>query len=137
MQVNLSLIHIYCCEPIGPEHTPEELAEQILFGREFGGCFQNGAMNRIYIPGSPLARYGQITELKLGQVTAVVALAMLETEATKTIGVHEPNPVSYTHLSILCLVTRECLSMRGSRAIDEVKTSKYKSIPAGSGFIRI
>lgn len=86
----------YCCEPIGPEHTPEELAEQLLFGREFGGCFQHGAMNRIYIPGSPLARYGQITELKLGQVTAVVTLAMLETEATKTIGVHEPNQIGLT-----------------------------------------
>jgi biotin synthase len=86
----------YCCEPIGPEHTPEELAEQILFGREFDGCFQHGAMNRIYIPGSPLAKYGQITELRLGQVTAVAALAMLETAATKTIGVHEPSLIGLT-----------------------------------------
>ncbi|HHU34346.1 MAG TPA: radical SAM protein [Bacteroidetes bacterium] len=86
----------HCCEPIGPEHTPEELAEQILFGREFGGCFQHGAMSRIYVPGTPLAKYGQITDLKLGQVTAVVSLAMLETAATKTIGVHEPNLIGLT-----------------------------------------
>ena len=53
-------------------------------------------MSRIYVPGTPLAKYGQITDLKLGQVTAVVSLAMLETAATKTIGVHEPNLIGLT-----------------------------------------
>jgi len=86
----------YCCEPIGPEHTPEELAEQILYGRENDGCFQHGAMNRIHIPNIPLARHGQVTDLRLGQITAVVALAMLDVPATKTIGVHEPNFIGLT-----------------------------------------
>ena len=30
----------YCCEPIGPEHSPEELADQIFLGIEYG-CFQH------------------------------------------------------------------------------------------------
>jgi biotin synthase len=29
----------YCCEPIGPEHSPAELVEQLFLGIEFG-CFQ-------------------------------------------------------------------------------------------------
>ena len=33
----------YCCEPIGPEHTPEELVEQMFLGIEYG-CFQHAAM---------------------------------------------------------------------------------------------
>jgi biotin synthase len=85
----------YCCEPIGPEHSPEELVEELFLGREYG-CYQHGAMSRVFIPSSPLARYGQISELRLGQITAVVSLAMLETPETKTIGVHEPNLIGLT-----------------------------------------
>ena len=41
-----------CVEPIGPEHSIEEIADKILIGREMGPCF-SGAMRRINIPGSP------------------------------------------------------------------------------------
>lgn len=85
----------YCCEPIGPEHTPEELAEQLIKGFEYG-CFQHGAMRRVYLPDSPLAKYGQISELRLAQVTAVVTLAGLTCPELKTIGVHEPNLLGIT-----------------------------------------
>jgi biotin synthase len=80
----------YCCEPIGPEHSPEELAEQIHLGMEYG-CFQHAAMRRVYIPSAPLAPQGQITELRLAQVVAVVALATLGCSETRSIAVHEPN----------------------------------------------
>jgi len=80
----------YCCEPIGPEHTPEELADQIFLGIEYG-CFQHAAMRRVYIPSAPLAPYGQISELRLAQVVAVVALATLHCPETRSIAVHEPN----------------------------------------------
>jgi len=85
----------YCCEPIGPEHSSEELVEQLFLGIEYG-CFQHASMRRVYIPGSPLASYGQITELRLGQVTAVVALASLACPDTKNIAVHEPNLIGLT-----------------------------------------
>jgi biotin synthase len=80
----------YCCEPIGPEHTPEELADQMFIGIEFG-CFQHAAMRRICVPGTPLFEKGQITERRLAQITAVVALATLGCRETRSIAVHEPN----------------------------------------------
>jgi biotin synthase len=65
-----------CCEPIGPEHTPQELAEQMFMGLDYG-WFQHGAMRRVHFRWSPLAVHGQISEMRLARVTAVVALAML------------------------------------------------------------
>jgi biotin synthase len=85
----------YCCEPIGPEHSAEELADQIFLGIEYG-CFQHAAMRRVYVPSAPLASYGQISELRLAQVTAVVTLATLACSETKSIAVHEPNLLGLT-----------------------------------------
>jgi biotin synthase len=80
----------YCCEPIGPEHSSEELVDQLFLGVDYG-CFQHAAMRRVYIPNSPLAARGQITDLRLAQITAVVSLASLGSPETKNIAVHEPN----------------------------------------------
>ena len=85
----------YCCEPIGPEHSPEELVEQMFLGIE-NGCYCHAAMRRVPVPGTPLYHLGQITELRLAQVVAVVALATLECDRTIGIGVHEPNILSLT-----------------------------------------
>lgn len=85
----------YCCEPIGPEHTPVELVDQMFIGIEFG-CFQHAAMRRVCVPGSPLESRGQISELRLAQVTAVVSLASLSCKETMGIGVHEPNLIGLT-----------------------------------------
>ncbi len=84
-----------CCEPIGPEHTAQELVDQLFIGIEYG-CFQHAAMRRVWMPGSPLAHHGQITELRLAQVTAVVALASLGCPDTRNIAVHEPNLIGLT-----------------------------------------
>ncbi len=80
----------YCCEPIGPEHSNEELVEQMFLGIEYG-CFQHAAMRRVYVPGVPLSCNGQITERRLAQVVAVVTLATLGCPETENIAVHEPN----------------------------------------------
>ena len=85
----------YCCEPIGPEHTPEELVEQMFLGIEYG-CFQHAAMRRVFVPGMPLSGRGQITELRLAQVVAVVSLATLGCSETQNIAVHEPNLLGLT-----------------------------------------
>jgi len=84
-----------CCEPVGPEHSAQELVDQIFLGVEYG-CFQHAAMRRVYIPHTPLAHYGQISELRLAQVTAVVALASLACVETRNIAVHEPNLIGLT-----------------------------------------
>ena len=80
----------YCCEPIGPEHTPMQMAEIIMKGLDFE-CFQHGAMRRVPLPSSPLAKYGQISESRLAQITAVVTLVALHSPEITTVGVHEPN----------------------------------------------
>jgi biotin synthase len=85
----------YCCEPIGPEHSPQELADQIFIGLEYG-CFQHAAMRRVYIPSAPLSLHGQISELRLAQITALVALATLACPETRSIAVHEPNLLGLT-----------------------------------------
>lgn len=85
----------YCYEPIGPEHTPEEMVEQIFLGVEYV-CFQHGAMHRVFIPSSPLAKYGQISELRLAQITFIVALTSLHYPMLRSIGVHEPNLLGIT-----------------------------------------
>lgn len=85
----------YCCEPIGPEHTAEEMAEQIFLGIDYG-CFQHAAMRRVNIPASPLAKYGQISELRLAQVVAIVTLSALHCPELISIGVHEPNLLGIT-----------------------------------------
>lgn len=80
------------CEPIGPEHTPAELAEQIWIGIELP-CRQHGAMQRFPVPGSRLYQYGQLSLARLGQVVAVVALATLGQQETKSIAVNVSNLV--------------------------------------------
>lgn len=85
----------FCCEPIGPEHTPEELADQILFGMSLGPQ-SFSAMRRVWLPNSPIADRGQITQLRLAQVVAVVALATLADPKIVAIGAHEPNLICLT-----------------------------------------
>jgi biotin synthase len=78
------------CEPIGPEHTAEEIVEQIFTGMDLGYC-QHAAMRRFPVPGSPLFRHGRLPLTRLAQVVAVVALASLETDTVRSIAVHESN----------------------------------------------
>ena len=72
-----------------------EGADQIFIGLEYG-CFQHAAMRRVYIPSAPLSLRGQISELRLAQITAVVSLATLACPETRSIAVHEPNLLGLT-----------------------------------------
>lgn len=84
-----------CLEPIGPEHTPEVLTENMFIGIE-RGIFQHAAMRRVAVPGTPLAKYGQISELRLAQIVAVVGLASFTLPTMAYLGVHEPMTLGYT-----------------------------------------
>lgn len=64
-----------CVEPVGPEHSNEELAEAILFTGSFKASF-SGAARRIAIPGTQMASRGMITELRLAQIVAVTRLGV-------------------------------------------------------------
>lgn len=76
-----------CVEPVGPEHTDEELAEMILYTASIHPAY-SGAARRITIPGGMLERKGMITELRMAQIVAVTRLAMPRT--TKGNCTHEP-----------------------------------------------
>jgi biotin synthase len=77
-----------CLEPVGPEHSVEEIAEKILIGRKLNPCY-SGAARRITIPGSDLEPYGMINEYRLAFLVAVVRLAMGRTLVGNC--THEPN----------------------------------------------
>lgn len=80
-----------CVEPIGPEHTVDELVEKTIITREIKPAF-SGAMRRIPIPGSEKERYGRLSEAKLAHIVAVVRLATgysIPGNCT-----HEPNVIS-------------------------------------------
>lgn len=64
-----------CVEPVGPEHTNEELADMIELTASFEPAF-SGAARRITIPGTDIARRGMINELRMAQIVAVTRLGM-------------------------------------------------------------
>jgi biotin synthase len=67
-----------CVEPIGPEHSNEEIAEMVLFTGSFLPSF-SGAARRIPIPGTDMARRGMISELRMAQIVAVTRLGVPRT----------------------------------------------------------
>ncbi len=62
-----------CVEPVGPEHSNEEIARMIATVSEFGPAF-SGAARRITIPNGPLEKHGMISELRMAQIVAVTRL---------------------------------------------------------------
>ena len=79
-----------CVEPIGPEHSNEEIADMILFTASINPAF-SGAARRIPIPGTALAGRGMISELRMAQIVAVTRLAMPRTVMGNCS--HEPSTV--------------------------------------------
>lgn len=64
-----------CVEPIGPEHTNEELAEMIEFTASFNPSY-SGAARRIPIPGTSISKRGFINEMRMAQIVAITRLGM-------------------------------------------------------------
>ena len=80
----------YCIEPIGPEHSYEELTVEILRAREL----QIGvmaAMRRVAVAGTPLYERGQISALEL---TKIVAVTNIVVNPSRAMNVHEPVQVA-------------------------------------------
>ena len=64
-----------CVEPVGPEHTNEELADMIAFTASINPSY-SGAARRIPIPGTAMAGLGAISEMRMAQIVAVTRLGM-------------------------------------------------------------
>lgn len=69
-----SLDLAYLTEPVGTEHTSEEIADSILSSIQVGAKL-SGAMARVPVPGTPLYDNGQISEERLAQIIAVSRIA--------------------------------------------------------------
>jgi biotin synthase len=76
-----------CVEPVGPEHTNEELAEMIMFTASLDPSY-SGAGRRITIPDTGMAGRGMINELRMAQIAAVTRLGMPRTVTGNC--THEP-----------------------------------------------
>jgi biotin synthase len=87
---NAGLLVGTCVEPVGPEHSVEELVEKTLLAREMDPVF-SGAARRITIPGTRLAAQGMVNESRMALILAVVRLAT----GFNVLGncTHEPNGI--------------------------------------------
>jgi biotin synthase len=80
-----------CVEPVGPEHTAEEIARLMVLARKYGAIY-SGVMRRINFPGSPCTTDGMISELELARMVAVSRLVMGEVPMAHC--THEPHAAS-------------------------------------------
>ncbi len=64
-----------CVEPVGPEHSVEELVEKTVLTREARPVF-SGAMRRVPIPGTAKAELGILSDARMAHILAVVRLAL-------------------------------------------------------------
>ncbi len=79
-----------CCEPIGPEHTAEEIFDRVFLNYQYG-LVQQSAMRRTYMPSLPISKRGVISQLRLAQITAIIALSSLSYPEILATACHEPN----------------------------------------------
>ncbi len=80
-----------CVEPVGPEHSADEIVDLMLLARNNGATY-SGIMRRINFPGSPMERFGMISELEMARLVAVSRLVM--GAVPKAHCTHEPHTVS-------------------------------------------
>ncbi len=64
-----------CLEPVGNEHTIEELVEKTIITRDVNPCF-SGSARRIPIPDTELFEYGIVSESRMAHIIAVVRLVV-------------------------------------------------------------
>jgi biotin synthase len=79
-----------CVEPVGNEHSVEELVEKTIITRDAKPIY-SGSARRIPIPNTRMAEYGIVSEARMAHILAVVRLALgYEIPGNCT---HEPNVI--------------------------------------------
>lgn len=98
----------YCVEPIGPEHSNEQIITEIFRAKEYPVKVM-ATMKRVSIPGSQIYSRGEITSATLAKITAIATLCV---RPERAMGVHEPNE--------LCLIAgaNQIYAERGSNPRD-------------------
>ncbi|MFW5707433.1 MAG: radical SAM protein [Bacteroidota bacterium] len=80
----------YCIEPIGPEHSYEELLFEIGRARDLQISVM-AVMRRIPVPGTPLFDLGRISATEL---TKIVGVTNLVVKPSRAMNVHEPTQMA-------------------------------------------
>ena len=63
----------YCVEPIGPEHSYDEIADEMLRARDYNVGVM-AVMRRIPVKGTPLYENNQISSVELSKIAAVTRI---------------------------------------------------------------
>ncbi|MGD9973864.1 MAG: radical SAM protein [Desulfatirhabdiaceae bacterium] len=88
---DVGLLWMNCVEPVGPEHSAAEIVDLMLLARDNGAVY-SGIMRRINFPGSPMERFGMITELEMARLVAISRLVMGDVPRAHC--THEPHSAS-------------------------------------------
>lgn len=87
----------YCVEPIGPEHSYEEIVDEMLRARDYNVGVM-AVMRRTPVKETPLYENGQISSLELCKIAAV---ARIVTQPYRTMNAHE-----IAQMSLICGVNQ-------------------------------
>ena len=87
---NVGLDLYYCIEPIGPEHTYEEIIDEMLRARDYNVDVM-AVMRRIAVKNTPLFEKGQISAVELSKIAAVTRIV---TRPGRSMNAHETTPMS-------------------------------------------
>lgn len=80
----------YCVEPIGPEHSSEEIAEEVFRALKYNVNVM-AVMKRVCFPDSPMTEKGEISS---GMLALICAVSVLCVRPQRAMGVHEPDLIS-------------------------------------------
>lgn len=88
---DVGLLWMNCVEPVGPEHALDEIVDLMFLARRYRAVY-SGVMRRINFPGSPMERFGMITEREMARMVAVSRLVMGDVPRAHC--THEPHSAS-------------------------------------------
>ncbi|WP_075602654.1 biotin synthase BioB [Saccharicrinis aurantiacus] len=80
----------YCIEPIGPEHSYEEILTEIKRARDLNISVM-AAMRRTPVKGTPLADKGMLSTLEMTKIAAVTNIVV---NPSRSMNVHEPSQMT-------------------------------------------
>ncbi len=100
---------VYLVEPIGPEHSVDEIADAILLINDCDASV-TGAMERVPVPGTPLGKFPGITEERLAQIVAVTRLG---SGSAEDICAHQPSRLAMASGANVAVVERGAIPREG------------------------
>ena len=80
----------YCIEPIGKEHTYDEIADEMIRAREYNVDVM-AVMGRVGVKGTPYESTAALSEIELAKITAVTRIV---TAPKKSMNIHEPKKMA-------------------------------------------